>query len=300
MIITVPPFAFLPALEYKSPARDFLLSARERADNMDTEFDKDDIALGKRLVKQHTTNHVALGELANKIETKYGDGTLEDFAEVIGIAYSTLKNCRHVYRKWKNSPTKPKNFSVAKVLASYKDKDQYIAVWPNATEKEARAHVRAAKALARDKKEKEMLDAERKGARLGNWTKEAEKLIKNLQEILLIKWEHKLDLLSQRRNGINLGTVADIIMTLETSANMLLRYKDKFKASTMIKEYGDDAPPEAEDEESNETEAPDGEYTEEEIAEINAEYTERQAEKEAPQEDMGTRETPFRKGESDD
>jgi hypothetical protein len=68
------------------------------------EFDKDDIALGKRLAKQHSTNHDALGELANKIGTKYGDGTLEDIAEAIGIAYSTLKNCRPVYRKWKASP----------------------------------------------------------------------------------------------------------------------------------------------------------------------------------------------------
>jgi phosphomannomutase len=141
-------------------------------------FDKDDIALGKRLAKQYSTNHDALGELANRIEKKYGDGTLEEFAEAIGIAYSTLKNCRHVHRKWKNSPVKPKTFSVAKALASYKDKDEYIATHPSATEKEARTYVRAYRQAAKDKKEREMLDAERKGSNLGNWTKATQKLIK--------------------------------------------------------------------------------------------------------------------------
>jgi hypothetical protein len=151
------------------------------------DFDKDDVALGKRLAKQHSTNDDALGELADKIETKYGDGTLEDFAEAIGIAYSTLKNCRHVHRRWKASPVKPKTFSVAKALASYKDKDQYIQQHPNVTEKEARTYVRAYKKAAKEKKEMETLDSERKGFKLGNWTRAAEKLIKDMHKILLDK-----------------------------------------------------------------------------------------------------------------
>ena len=271
---------------------------------MSIEFDKDDIALGKRLTKQHSTNHVALGELADKIEKKYSDSTLEEFADAIGIAYSTLKNCRHVYRKWKASPIKPKTFSVAKALASYKDKDQYIQEHPNVTEKEARTHVRASRQLARDNKEAALLDSERKGFKLGNWTKAADRLIKDMQKILLDKWEKKLDALSQRRKGVELGTVADLIMTLEMSASMLLEYKERFKESAVIHEYGDDVDEEPEQEpkrkERSVYDAPDGEYTEEAVAEINAEYAERRAEKEAPQEDMGTIEMPFRKGEADD
>jgi hypothetical protein len=219
-----------------SPARNF--SSRRGKFEGVTQFGKDGIALGKRLAKQYSANRDALGELANNIEKKYGDGTLEDFGEIIGIAYSTLNNCRHVYREWEHAPVKPKTFSLAKVLASYKDKDQYIKERPNSTEKEAGAHVRAVRKLARNEKEMAMLDSEKKDNKLGTWTKAAEKLIKDLQGILLVKWERKLDLLSQRRRGINLGTVADIIITLETSANMLLRYKTKFNPSAMIREYG--------------------------------------------------------------
>jgi hypothetical protein len=264
------------------------------------DFDKDDVALGKRLAKQHSTNHDALGELADKIETKYGDGTLEDFAEAIGIAYSTLKNCRHVHRKWKASAVKPKTFSVAKALASYKDKDQYIQQHPNVTEKEARTYVRAYKKAAKEKKEMEMLDSERKGFKLGNWTRAAEKLIKDMHKILLDKWERKLDALSRRRRGVELGAVADLIMTLERSANMLLEYKEKFKASAMIHEYGDDIAPEAAEPDKAEDEP--RRDTEEEFEIMQAERDEEafQAKHGQDQEDMGTREIPFRKGEADD
>jgi hypothetical protein len=256
------------------------------------DFDKDDIALGKRLAKQYSTNHDALEELANKVETKYGDGTLEYFAEAIGIAYSTLKNCRHVHRKWINSPVKPKNFSVAKALASYKDKDDYIQQHPNATEKEARAHVRASRELARDKKAADMLDSEKKGFKLGNWTRAAEKLIKDMHEILLDKWDRKLDALSQRRIGLELGVVAELIMTLERSSNILFQYKEKFKASAMIKEYERDIESEKGHEESQN-------YTEERLeimqAEADEESFQRRRLDEIPkdhgdQEDMGTRE----------
>jgi hypothetical protein len=276
---------------------------------MSTEFDKDDVALGKRLAKQHSTNHDALGELANKIETKYGDGTLEDFAEAIGIAYSTLKNCRHVHRKWKASPVKPKSFSVAKALASYKDKDEYISSHPSATEKEARTFVRAARELDRERKDKEMLDSERKGFKLGNWTRATEKLIKDMHEILLTKWDKKLDALSQRRKGVELGALADLIITLERSANMLLEYKEKFKASAMIKEYGDDIEPEEAEPDDQVPEWPDipeGVFTEEETAALKAGQEAFQkrlddiAKGRGDQEDMGTKEIPFRKGEADD
>jgi hypothetical protein len=119
-----------------------------------------------------------------------------------------------------------------------------------------------------------------------------------MHEILLDKWERKLDALSQRRKGVELGAVADLIMTLETSANMLLEHKEKFKASAVIHEYGDDVAPEKPEKQDDETQR----YTEEELEIMQAE-----ADEEAfhvrhgqDQEDMGTKEIPFRKGEADD
>jgi hypothetical protein len=239
-------------------------------------FDKADIALGKRLVANISKNQWQLGELADGIEKKYGDSTLEDFAEAIGIHPSTLNNCRHVWRRWKNSTVRPQNYAVAKALASYKDKDWYIENWPHATEREAREDVRRWKREDKKKKELEMLNVPKKGTRLGNWTRAAEKLIKEISE-KSTSWERRLELLSQRAKGVNLGTVADLIITLRMSSNMLLKYEELLKDAFNISEE---------------------EPTEEPIEEPAEEPTKEPTEK--GQEDMGTSIIPFRMGESDD
>ena len=112
---------------------------------MAVQFDQSDIDLGLALaekirVSEETicASRLELGELAHSIETKYGEGTLKDFSKLIGVDYNTLKGCRTVHRGWKNSPVKPRKYSVAKALASFKDKDEFIKTWPNATEEEAR------------------------------------------------------------------------------------------------------------------------------------------------------------------
>ena len=104
-----------------------------------------------------------LGEFADRVEKRYRNNTLEEFAEAIEIDYDTLKDYRTTHRAWRNSPVKPRNYSLAKALASYKDRDWYIQEWPNATEKEAREDIRRWKKEAREKKESETVDAERKG-----------------------------------------------------------------------------------------------------------------------------------------
>ena len=144
------------------------------------DFDKADIILGKRLAEHISGNQFKLGELADRIEKKYGDDTLGEFAEVIGIDYNTLKSYRYVHRKWKASAVKPKNFSVARSLANYKDKDQYIKNDPNVTERQARKDIRKIRQDAKDTKE---VAAEKKGMRLGNWSKAAEKLIADIENM---------------------------------------------------------------------------------------------------------------------
>jgi hypothetical protein len=59
-----------------------------------------------------------LGEICDKLEPKYGENTLQRFAEDIGKNYSTLKDYRATYRSWKTEIVRPRTYSVAQELAS--------------------------------------------------------------------------------------------------------------------------------------------------------------------------------------
>jgi hypothetical protein len=200
-------------------------------------FRKVDIERGKALVADLSNNQYALGDLASKIDKRYGDDTLGEFAEAIGISYNTLKGYRYVWRKWNDSKVKPRNFSVAKALASYKNKDQYIKQYPNATEEEARAYVKKERKEAREKKEKDMSDGEKKGVKFGNWEKRAQRLLKDMKKHVTEKWSYVLDRLVERKEGLSENTIQELVWELGMSATMLARYKDKFMESTTLVEY---------------------------------------------------------------
>jgi hypothetical protein len=202
-----------------------------------TIFNKADIERGKVLVKNLSNNQYALGELANKIEKQYESDSLGEFANAIGINYNTLKGYRYVWRRWEESKAKPRNFSVAKALASYKNRDQYIKQYPNATEEEARAYVKKERKDAREKKDKEMLDSEKKGYKFGNWEKRAHRLLKDMRKHVTEKWPYILDRLVERKEGLEERTIQDLVWELGMSATMLARYKEKFMESTALVEY---------------------------------------------------------------
>ena len=140
---------------------------------MTIQFSEADIARGRTLVQNISDNQYALGALADSIDTSYGDDSLGDFADAIGIDYNTLKGYRYVWRRWKDFPVKPRTFSLAKALASFKGRDWYIEKWPNETEEQAREDIRRWKKEERDRKERETLDSERKGT-----TKKIDRLVK--------------------------------------------------------------------------------------------------------------------------
>ena len=92
---------------------------------MDTHIGNDDdgdekipydeaVVNGRNLVSSMKDIQFELGQIASKLEPKYGDETLGRYAEEIGIEFGTLKSYRATYRKWKNEPVRPKSFSVAK------------------------------------------------------------------------------------------------------------------------------------------------------------------------------------------
>ena len=64
--------------------------------------------------------------MADKLEPKYGEETLFQFAADIGIDYETLKTYRTTYRAWKDEPESHTSFSIARVLNRHPYKYQ---VW---------------------------------------------------------------------------------------------------------------------------------------------------------------------------
>ena len=77
---------------------------------------------GKRLVEIIHPSEIELGMIADKLEPKYGKQTLRRYAEELPIDYNTLKGYRATYRAWKDKPSRPKNYSVAKALNKHPDK----------------------------------------------------------------------------------------------------------------------------------------------------------------------------------
>jgi hypothetical protein len=188
----------------------------------DRYFDQADVDRGRELVEAIATNQYNLGELADSIEPKYGKGTLEQFAGLIGTDYNTLKGYRTVWRKWKDSPVKPRTYSLAKALASYKDKDWYIENWPEETEKQARADVRRWKNEAK-------IEAEKKGYDLP-------KVMALLNDLAnkRTRWEHDLDLLATHKETLTGQEIRALARVLDNVATMLITCKNKLEETETI------------------------------------------------------------------
>jgi hypothetical protein len=106
---------------------------------------------GKEIVTRADTDQMRLGELADRLEPKYGDHTLENFAKAIGLAACTLERRRSVWRAWKQiSAPAPESYAVAQELAKLVNDDpqraaQLIKDNPAMTKREARAKMRELK-----------------------------------------------------------------------------------------------------------------------------------------------------------
>jgi hypothetical protein len=85
-----------------------------------------------------------LGEIASKLEPKYGERTLERFAEDIGRNFNTLKGYQATYLSWKTEKVVPLTFSVAQKLNPLpsEKKQEILEENPNITRDEARAVVK--------------------------------------------------------------------------------------------------------------------------------------------------------------
>jgi hypothetical protein len=115
--------------------------ARKRKQSEPTQIKYDDaaIAQGIRLVKALKSSQMKLGELADRLQPKYGEETLKRFAKAIGLPVATLARYRSVYRKWKGIEAPGPNFAVAKALQSLPSNHIELLMneFPNMTKRDA-------------------------------------------------------------------------------------------------------------------------------------------------------------------
>jgi hypothetical protein len=84
----------------------------------------DAVERGGVIISEMEDYQFELGMLASKLEPKYGEKTLYQFAADIGIDYETLKTYRTTYQAWKDEPSRPASFSIARVLNKHPYKHQ--------------------------------------------------------------------------------------------------------------------------------------------------------------------------------
>jgi hypothetical protein len=103
---------------------------------------------GKQLLKNIEASQMRFDEIADRLVSKYGEGTLAQYAEELEININTMQNWRSVYRAWhedSNAKSIPK-FSVAKALVGHPDRAKIVEERPNITEREAREEAKRFKA----------------------------------------------------------------------------------------------------------------------------------------------------------
>ena len=120
-----------------------------------------------------------LGELAHKLEKKYGDRTLAKFAAEIGVAKCTLDRYQTVYRAWEGKLAPgpiSTSYAVLRELQTHPDRAQIIRKNPNLTKREAHERMRELKGTAKDEREREQEQED-------EWLKHDRKWFKDLVAI---------------------------------------------------------------------------------------------------------------------
>jgi hypothetical protein len=112
------------------------------------------VAEGKAIVAHiegtKERGHFRLGELAAKVETKYGDRTQAKLAKAWSISASCLKRYVSVYRAWEGKNIgapgpQSVSYAVLRELATHPEREQIIRDNPNLTKREAQERMRELK-----------------------------------------------------------------------------------------------------------------------------------------------------------
>jgi hypothetical protein len=110
------------------------------------------VAEGKDIIKkmddEQRRHQMRLGELADRVETKYGDRTLAKFAKEIGISACTLQRYLSVYRAWAGKGIEapgPVSYAVLRELQDHPDREAIVKEDPKITKRKAQQHMRELK-----------------------------------------------------------------------------------------------------------------------------------------------------------
>jgi hypothetical protein len=235
----------------------------------------DAVKEGIELVKDTEYNQWRLGRIACELEPIYKESTLAQYAQAIGINQNTLQNYRPVYRTWnedsnRTNPTITK-FSIVKALVAHPDRAKIVEENQELTEKEAKEETKKYKeskaAYERYTNQAMHKLTKRIVTRLNLFLKKDSKLDEMLNDVVIL---NNADLEYIEKITSALGRVNERVVALY---NFMGLKKELYEMPTG---------------ENDENAAPE----ESESSEADSETLE--------VEDMGTREAPFRKGESDD
>jgi hypothetical protein len=194
-------------------------------------FDPADIELGLTLVKAISTNKYALGKLADSIETKYGDGSLGQFADAIKANENSLRVYRAVWRAWKDTPEEDRpSFSVARALLANKGREEWIKENPDATVREATAHVKA------ERNTRQSTVAEAKGKRWENPDMLASKICDEIDERLNGKWKEHLDHVLEVKNLLTKQDTETLVQKLRSFVRVVTVYADMLEEAVTPQE----------------------------------------------------------------
>jgi hypothetical protein len=138
----------------------------------------DALAEGKEIVarinarpEDTARDQFRLGEIADKVETKYNDGTQVRLAAELGIVSSSLKRYCSVYRAWKGiniGALGPQSvsYSVLRELATHPKREEIVRANPNITKRQAQQEMSNLKDADKEKKK------EAKGKQEPEWDRD--------------------------------------------------------------------------------------------------------------------------------
>jgi hypothetical protein len=144
-----------------SAAADTVTSTNAPADTIPWD---DAVAEGKEIVARINARHedterdqFRLGEIADKVETKYNDGTQVRLATELGIVSSSLKRYCSVYRAWKGTNIgapgpQSVSYSVLRELATHPKREEIVRANPNITKRQAQQEMTKLKDADEEKK----------------------------------------------------------------------------------------------------------------------------------------------------
>jgi hypothetical protein len=110
---------------------------------------------GQIAAKQQEDSSWRLGELASRVEGKYGEGRLEQYAKDISVNINSLYQYRRVYIAWQDDENcRRLQFSIKQALTSIKNKEKRTEIATKvSTERQARDEVKKYKEQQKQKKQ---------------------------------------------------------------------------------------------------------------------------------------------------